>query len=154
MKKNDKNEVLQSVRARILSGYTKHLYVRLIYLYVAWIYICAACINIYATNLRTVIFVPQNITSMPPIIIWSRRKISHSPPRAFIKLISRAYIVNRGRSCRDGRMLIYMNLLRPIHVRRLGWSAPTECMACAGGTIRSEERRVGKECRSRWSPYH
>ena len=21
-------------------------------------------------------------------------------------------------------------------------------------TIRSEERRVGKECRSRWSPYH
>ena len=29
----------------------------------------------------------------------------------------------------------------------------------AGGTVtevedRSEERRVGKECRSRWSPYH
>src|SRR5256885_17014952 len=23
-----------------------------------------------------------------------------------------------------------------------------------GGTERSEERRVGKECRSRWSPYH
>ena len=23
-----------------------------------------------------------------------------------------------------------------------------------GGTMRSEERRVGKECRSRWSPYH
>ena len=22
------------------------------------------------------------------------------------------------------------------------------------GTTRSEERRVGKECRSRWSPYH
>ena len=22
------------------------------------------------------------------------------------------------------------------------------------GTVRSEERRVGKECRSRWSPYH
>ena len=24
----------------------------------------------------------------------------------------------------------------------------------ANGTTRSEERRVGKECRSRWSPYH
>ena len=24
----------------------------------------------------------------------------------------------------------------------------------AGITLRSEERRVGKECRSRWSPYH
>ena len=27
---------------------------------------------------------------------------------------------------------------------------------CVGvvGALRSEERRVGKECRSRWSPYH
>ena len=24
----------------------------------------------------------------------------------------------------------------------------------AGVLLRSEERRVGKECRSRWSPYH
>ena len=24
----------------------------------------------------------------------------------------------------------------------------------AGAEARSEERRVGKECRSRWSPYH
>ena len=24
----------------------------------------------------------------------------------------------------------------------------------AGAQLRSEERRVGKECRSRWSPYH
>ena len=23
-----------------------------------------------------------------------------------------------------------------------------------GAIVRSEERRVGKECRSRWSPYH
>ena len=26
--------------------------------------------------------------------------------------------------------------------------------ARSGGGVRSEERRVGKECRSRWSPYH
>ena len=25
---------------------------------------------------------------------------------------------------------------------------------CVVGVVRSEERRVGKECRSRWSPYH
>ena len=25
---------------------------------------------------------------------------------------------------------------------------------CHGREVRSEERRVGKECRSRWSPYH
>ena len=28
------------------------------------------------------------------------------------------------------------------------------CAGCPIGIIRSEERRVGKECRSRWSPYH
>ena len=28
------------------------------------------------------------------------------------------------------------------------------CLATWGMTFRSEERRVGKECRSRWSPYH
>src|SRR5256885_9976816 len=27
-------------------------------------------------------------------------------------------------------------------------------LAINAGTMRSEERRVGKECRSRWSPYH
>ena len=32
----------------------------------------------------------------------------------------------------------------------------TEAAGVAKGTfyLRSEERRVGKECRSRWSPYH
>src|SRR3712207_9270073 len=32
----------------------------------------------------------------------------------------------------------------------------TSAMSAAGGldALRSEERRVGKECRSRWSPYH
>src|SRR5256885_8198444 len=31
-------------------------------------------------------------------------------------------------------------------------AAPWE--VCATASRRSEERRVGKECRSRWSPYH
>ena len=33
-------------------------------------------------------------------------------------------------------------------------SANTESIAARDGAVRSEERRVGKECRSRWSPYH
>src|SRR2546426_465250 len=58
------------------------------------------------------------------------------------------------------------------HVVRLGWEfilnkVPVESNglktyltyatfdpATLHGTDRSEERRVGKECRSRWSPYH
>ena len=45
-----------------------------------------------------------------------------------------------------------------IDVRAVEWAtkhdeeAYERAMAIAG--VRSEERRVGKECRSRWSPYH
>ena len=39
-----------------------------------------------------------------------------------------------------------------------GWGAILEWNGVekelSGGAARSEERRVGKECRSRWSPYH
>ena len=31
---------------------------------------------------------------------------------------------------------------------------PGSCVVLCGKLTRSEERRVGKECRSRWSPYH
>ena len=39
----------------------------------------------------------------------------------------------------------------------LGWAAfllPYQITTGGTSGIRSEERRVGKECRSRWSPYH
>src|SRR5258707_5409805 len=35
------------------------------------------------------------------------------------------------------------------------WKAASDYVATViGYRLRSEERRVGKECRSRWSPYH
>src|SRR5260370_37553869 len=36
-----------------------------------------------------------------------------------------------------------------MRAKMLGVKAPADAI-----DIRSEERRVGKECRSRWSPYH
>src|SRR2546428_10543380 len=38
----------------------------------------------------------------------------------------------------------------------LRWPLPAseQAYATLSGRRRSEERRVGKECRSRWSPYH
>src|SRR3712207_5506814 len=35
-----------------------------------------------------------------------------------------------------------------------GFAAPGGLLAPVRERLRSEERRVGKECRSRWSPYH
>src|SRR3989440_9553442 len=34
------------------------------------------------------------------------------------------------------------------------WRATPSISITRGRKVRSEERRVGKECRSRWSPYH
>src|SRR2546425_9924903 len=53
----------------------------------------------------------------------------------------------------DGQPAVVTNVFE-----RLEYSAPV-AVACAGNSAvvfgnRSEERRVGKECRSRWSPYH
>ena len=36
----------------------------------------------------------------------------------------------------------------------LGWGIEGSVAGFGTTLIRSEERRVGKECRSRWSPYH
>src|ERR1041384_2569671 len=36
----------------------------------------------------------------------------------------------------------------------VGFEKAPQCSACFINSVRSEERRVGKECRSRWSPYH
>src|SRR2546425_3442165 len=36
----------------------------------------------------------------------------------------------------------------------VGCTVNTSWLAGPGVMVRSEERRVGKECRSRWSPYH
>src|SRR5690349_22428670 len=41
----------------------------------------------------------------------------------------------------------------PIQIRVAGLEPPEKTQQTAW-SVRSEERRVGKECRSRWSPYH
>ena len=46
---------------------------------------------------------------------------------------------------------LQLRLRNGLYIQRL---APMLRVAIPYGTLRSEERRVGKECRSRWSPYH
>src|SRR5256884_9487102 len=41
-----------------------------------------------------------------------------------------------------------------VHEQVPAWSPDRQWIAYVTWTDRSEERRVGKECRSRWSPYH
>ena len=47
------------------------------------------------------------------------------------------------------------NLVNNIQLSKMNSSSVQKQLKAAGiDTNRSEERRVGKECRSRWSPYH
>ena len=60
----------------------------------------------------------------------------------------------------DGFLLLYKRLSNgnfrwPRNVEEVRAITPQQYRWLMEGlTIRSEERRVGKECRSRWSPYH
>src|SRR2546430_9803630 len=60
---------------------------------------------------------------------------------------------------KNGASLVFAHAI-PFHVRTY-WRRAAVCppqMPAPGfagrPVVRSEERRVGKECRSRWSPYH
>ena len=44
--------------------------------------------------------------------------------------------------------------LHPARLRERGFNQSLELAHPIAQRLRSEERRVGKECRSRWSPYH
>src|SRR5256884_4713505 len=64
---------------------------------------------------------------------------------------------------RDGRPVLYPLAGGPAPLMVVAWEGwPTNAgvrplrleMLRMRGDDRSEERRVGKECRSRWSPYH
>src|SRR3989449_10000224 len=44
--------------------------------------------------------------------------------------------------------------LGPVSVDTRKAAVARAALAAGAAVVRSEERRVGKECRSRWSPYH
>ena len=52
-----------------------------------------------------------------------------------------------------GLLLLYLFVMAiASHFKHITYPKAQKEYGCA--ILRSEERRVGKECRSRWSPYH
>ena len=60
------------------------------------------------------------------------------------------------RNLRDRKIADVLKVVQAIHecLKEDEWLTLLKTPTRYGYTIRSEERRVGKECRSRWSPYH
>src|SRR2546427_5249006 len=86
-----------------------------------------------ATKVSTVLEIPPQISPETPL------------PEAAEKMISAGF---RAIPVVKGKALVGI-ISRSDIVRAL-----VETRALEGVIVRSEERRVGKECRSRWSPYH
>ena len=66
---------------------------------------------------------------------------------------SAAYGINRPRHTRKCDPIVYDSGCRSFH-EIYTWDNPHPSSDAVPDVLRSEERRVGKECRSRWSPYH
>ena len=51
-------------------------------------------------------------------------------------------------------MTLNFDAAREMSIKALESAAENDSIVFLAAQKRSEERRVGKECRSRWSPYH
>src|SRR2546427_10609971 len=62
-------------------------------------------------------------------------------------------VLNRGEAVNALKRAIYTGRISPAPAKRVDeMQAVADALSLMAN--RSEERRVGKECRSRWSPYH
>src|SRR5256885_16128096 len=100
---------------------------------------------------------------------WGLTRFHHSGQSHFVTFCCyhrrRLLITNESRRIfesalervrRKYRLYVYGYVVMPEHVHLLLSEPQQDTLADALKSLkqRSEERRVGKECRSRWSPYH
>ena len=71
----------------------------------------------------------------------------------FLGFFATVFALNVETGFNDGIMNVTLYEVEGLAQGECGDNGFTECPD-RGSTLRSEERRVGKECRSRWSPYH
>ena len=75
-----------------------------------------------------------------------------SEAQNFLTRETRIHQVNLERDADFRVALVYPNTYQ-VGMSNLGYQVVYRMISEIKG-VRSEERRVGKECRSRWSPYH
>src|ERR1017187_2554486 len=80
---------------------------------------------------------------LPSSSVWSSRWVS-TPSKGLVGVPLLRDLVQL--QIDDSALQSYRDSMGPVVSAKLGEDVPD--------VARSEERRVGKECRSRWSPYH
>src|SRR5256885_6096481 len=102
------------------------------------------------------------VPSMPPVTTMTADELLRVQiPDKHVELVRGVLVVREPAGLRHGRVAMELarRLGNHVDAHRLGrvYAAKTGfTLAREPDTVRarSEERRVGKECRSRWSPYH
>src|SRR3990172_2641602 len=114
-----------------------------------------------------------SVGDLDDILRRTHLNLPPEPCSAFITLLPRCQTVHEGKGWRDERLTLsrrhlthlnhgkplprFLQLRRRHRDNRLNGTIRQEhedVMIFRVHQERSEERRVGKECRSRWSPYH
>ena len=105
--------------------------------------------NGFATELYV-----MNTDPQPRIAQSIQQDLAKVGIHASIKSLAQANVIAAGGSASQAPMvyitLLFLSLQVLFHRRIIASDADNR----AQQSLRSEERRVGKECRSRWSPYH
>jgi len=97
-----------------------------------------------------------SITKLMTVIV----ALDHLKPEQVVTVTGSAAQVGESRiPLRTGQRISVRDLLAGALIQSANNAADALASAASGGDVpqfvaRSEERRVGKECRSRWSPYH
>src|SRR5260221_14259784 len=103
------------------------------------------------------------LVALSCIAVFTLAMAAEPPPSGTVKLTSKAVAIGIGVSWGDGTLSYggknYTFSVDGLSVADLGISSVTTSgevfnLTKVSDFSRSEERRVGKECRSRWSPYH
>ena len=93
------------------------------------------------------LFKPEN-----PHILMKIIEIVASNPGMLLEYTSLSRSLGDGESISRARVSRYIQYLEDAYLLKLLYNYSGS--AAVSERKRSEERRVGKECRSRWSPYH
>ena len=114
----------------------KILFILLIYFWLCWVFVAACGLSLV---------VSMGFSLWWLLLLWSMG----SRRTGFSSCGARAQYLWLAASRAQAQWLGVLLPMQGTRVRALAREDPT----CRRAT-RSEERRVGKECRSRWSPYH
>ena len=84
-----------------------------------------------------------------PLLTGCQIRVDHAEDGAPLSKVVGWVTNSKAEMVKGKQGITYNGLIFDYHMAKAVWKKQIRKVS-----VRSEERRVGKECRSRWSPYH